>query len=172
MSRPSPVLLKATNLRIMACTNSHSICERCPSRGGPLRAALDTCRRPVFCAAKHAGNRKGGRANGAQADNIEKQKQLLSALVPATNDRGDAESISRDDAEEDMGVTLVKKGKRNAKVQPSFEQLQGSLYSHPRIYDWAFGYRDYEEEVSCEPTSLMLWLLPVMLPPQRCAHGT
>lgn len=83
----------------------------------------------------------------AQRDETAKQLELLSALsaekVPDDGPKpGDDLS---DDGEEDMGVTLVKKGK--GKGQHTVENLNGSLYSHPRIYDWAFGYRDYEEEV-------------------------
>lgn len=78
--------------------------------------------------------------------------QLLSALSGAPKDESsgpkDAPSggdVWDDNGEEDMGVTLVKKGEGTR--QHTVEQLEGALYAHPRIYDWAFGYRDYEQEV-------------------------
>lgn len=83
--------------------------------------------------------------NQTQPDETAKQIELLSALSAVPNDGPNEGDDLSDDGEEDMGVTLVKKGK--GKGQHTLENLKGSLYSHPRIYDWAFGYRDYEEEV-------------------------
>eukprot|EP00892_Ulva_mutabilis_P006742 jgi/Ulvmu1/443/UM001_0450.1 len=128
----------------MLYLSSHQRCHVSVAMRGRFRAP--SCRRLALCAAKKAGNRKGGRANNAKADGVEKQKQLLSALVASSSEgSGEAQGTREEGSEEDMGVTLVKKGK--AKKQHTEETLEGSLYSHPRIYDWAFGYRDYEQEV-------------------------
>lgn len=128
-----------------SCCTFHMHAVPMPSRGR-FRTTSATDERRTLCAAKKAGTRKGGGANQGKPDEVAKQKQLLSALAaPAKDDAGDATGARVDDEEEDMGITLVKKGK--PKTQHTVEQLQGSLYSYPRIYDWAFGYRDYEQEV-------------------------
>lgn len=101
--------------------------------------------RITACAAK--GGTKGRKAPTRPADDDEtsKQMQLLSALSDAPKDGSVSSDSPNEEEEEDMGVTVIKKGK--AKKQREVERLEGSLYSYPRIYDWAFGYRDYEEEV-------------------------
>lgn len=53
----------------------------------------------------------------------------------------------------DPGFVTVSKGTGRPKRQ--YSQIEGQLYDHPKYYDWAFGFREYEPEVSHPPLSTL-----------------
>ena len=45
--------------------------------------------------------------------------------------------------------TVVKR-KGAKSVVREYQKIEGALYDHPMYYDWAFGFRTYETEVSAQ----------------------
>lgn len=98
-----------------------------------------------------------------KADALSKanQNKMLSALSGESidssgSDSGSKEADSRRKAADSgikaaddpaADVTIVKRASKVGTPKKKPVTLDGSIYDHPVIYDWAFGFRDYEAEV-------------------------
>jgi hypothetical protein len=136
-------------MQLMWSRSSHPVV-----RGDKAASNRGSARPLHVCAAKKRTSKPSVATGGAGA--LDKQKQMLEALSgfpKGSIDTEEAEALpgyrqgTADTEEHDaaVDVTVVRKG--NRKQPRTVEELEGSLYGHPRLYDWAFGFRDYEEEV-------------------------
>lgn len=101
------------------------------------------------------GRQQPQNAGKRKDDTLTKQSKMLSALSGGTG----APSKQQRQREENDGpasdVTVVKRASVQDKTKKKASPLEGSVYDHPTIYDWAFGFRAYEAEVcSQNPHSL------------------
>jgi hypothetical protein len=94
------------------------------------------------------GQQQSVKSGKRKNDTLNKQKKLLSALSRESMDSSEqddsGESASEPDPSDD--VTIVKRASKAVKTKKMPIPLEGSIYDHPVVYDWAFGFRDYEAE--------------------------
>lgn len=122
----------------------------------------------------HAGSGKhqSGKTAKRKNDTLSKQTKLLSALsgepIESSGPGGDSSQGPEDAAD----VTIVKRASKAGKAKKKPSPLVGSIYDHPVIYDWAFGFRDYEAEVRlrrCMWCTRHRWRWPLWVCGPPCA---
>ena len=112
--------------------------------GGSGDGRLCSNVRPQAKSGKHQPTKSPKR----KKDALDKQSKMLSALSGEpveSSGRGSGGTPASDEGAAD--VTVIKRASKTAQAKKKATPLEGSIYDHPVIYDWAFGFRDYEAEV-------------------------